>query len=121
MKVTSALKLGSRKSVFTLDKLCRSYRLTRSKYRKPRPEREIVQKFRQEVRKRPATDAWLIHYGQLGRQLGLTYPETFLVVKAQVRRLRGNAHLWWVHRGLLQGYNMSTQEGWQNNELECSG
>jgi hypothetical protein len=61
--------------------------------------------FRKVVRKRPSSEAWLIHYGRLGRDLGLTYPETFLVVKAQVRRLRGNIRLKWVHRGLRQGYD----------------
>jgi hypothetical protein len=68
-------------------------------------ESEQVQMFRKVVRKRPSSEAWLIHYGRLGRDLGLTYPETFLVVKAQVRRLRGNIRLKWVHRGLRQGYD----------------
>ena len=68
---------------------------------------EIVQRFRDSIKKRPSDSDWLIKYGQLGRALGLTYGEAFSAVKDHVRKLRGNIRLKWVNAGLKRGYDQT--------------
>jgi hypothetical protein len=104
MKFIKTVKIRSRKTRDTEDRAAYVQRLKRLIRRHEFPEKEMVQLFRGMVRKRPANNEWLIHFGRLGRHLGLSYPETFRVVKAQVRKCRGNIRLNWVHRGLKKGY-----------------
>jgi len=105
MKLIKNVKTRSRKSRSIENRAAYVLRLKRLIRKNEIPEREAVQLFRGVVRKRPVDDKWLMHYGRWGRQLRLSYAETFRVVKAHVRKLRGNIRLKWVHRGLRQGYD----------------
>jgi hypothetical protein len=105
MKLAKGVKTKSRKSVNFENRAAYVLRLKRLIRKNEIPEREAVQQFRGVVRKRPVDDKWLSHFGRWGRHLGLSYSEVFRVVKAQVRKCRGNIRLKWVHRGLRQGYD----------------
>jgi hypothetical protein len=67
---------------------------------------DIVQGFKNAVKKRPKDITWLIHYGQLARSMGLTYPEALAVVLPHFKKLRGNTRRGWIDRGLRDGYNL---------------
>jgi len=107
MKLIKNVKTRTRKAINVENRAAYVLRLKRLIRKNEIPEREAVQLFRGVVRKRPVDDKWLSHFGRWGRHLGLSYAEVFRVVKAQVRKCRGNIRLKWVHSGLRKGYDQA--------------
>ena len=87
----------------SLPRLVTSQRNTRT--RKSPVVRDIVVEFRKDVSRRPKDTLWLIRHGQRARCMGLTFDEAFSVVRAHIRKLRGNSRRGWIKQGLQVGFN----------------
>ena len=111
MKVLRSAKKGHRYSGATPAQRIPSTRRRKTAAGSESLVPEIVQEFKQAVKKRPKDLCWLIKYGRLARSMGLTYAEAFSVVKPHFKKLRGNTRNCWINRGLTEGYNMGGPYG----------